>query len=95
MAFRHPRPAQWGLAFAEDHAVIVRDRFDEIGGGCLTITNGAEGVVEELAPMLAGRRLFYVDTEGRVDELLVKDGRFAGFKAGYPSLEAAVAALRT
>jgi len=47
-----------------------------------TVTNDAEGVVEEL--VASGRlrpfqRLLYYDTEGRLDELLVLDGRFAGF----------------
>ena len=45
----------------------------------LTITNGAEQVVEELAPILNGRRLEYIDSDGRRDQLLVKDGKFAGF----------------
>lgn len=48
----------------------------------LSVTNGAEIVVEELAGRLNGRRLFYIDTEGLTDELLVQDGQFAGFKAG-------------
>ena len=46
-----------------------------------TITNAAEEVVAQMAPQLKGRRLFYVDSEGDVTELLVKDGLFAGFKA--------------
>jgi hypothetical protein len=45
----------------------------------LTVTNGAEEVVAELAPMLNGRRLEYYDSEGARDQLLVKDGKFAGF----------------
>lgn len=45
----------------------------------LTITNGVEQVVEQLAPFLRGRRLEYVDSEGMLDEIKVKDGRFAGF----------------
>jgi hypothetical protein len=36
-------------------------------------------VVEDLASMLNGRRLFYYDSEGELTELLVKDGKFAGF----------------
>jgi hypothetical protein len=44
-----------------------------------TITNDAEGVCETLAPMLQGRRLEYLDSEGNRDQLLVKDGKFAGF----------------
>jgi hypothetical protein len=45
----------------------------------LTVTNGAEIVVEELAPVLNGRKLLYIDSEGNRDQLLVKDGKFAGF----------------
>ncbi len=45
----------------------------------LSITNGAETVVEELAERLGNRRLEYIDTEGQRDQLLVKDGKFAGF----------------
>ena len=44
-----------------------------------SITNDAEAVVEALAPQLKGRRLEYYDSEGQRDQLLVKDGRFAGF----------------
>lgn len=44
-----------------------------------TVTNGAETVVEELAPMLFGRRLEYYDSGGSRGQLLVQDGRFAGF----------------
>ena len=45
----------------------------------LTITNDAEHVVEAMGPTLRGRRLFYYDSEGELTELLVKDGKFAGF----------------
>lgn len=46
----------------------------------MTITNAAEEVVAEIAPRLGSRRLYYIDSEGRLDEIVVKDGRFAGFK---------------
>lgn len=45
----------------------------------LTITNGAEEVVRALSGMLRGRRLEYIDSSGQRDQLLVKDGLFAGF----------------
>lgn len=45
----------------------------------MTITNGAEAVVLAMAPSLAGRRLEYIDSEGQRDQLLVKNGKFAGF----------------
>lgn len=46
-----------------------------------TVTNDAENVVRKLVPLLDGRRLFYFDSEMELDELVVKDGRFAGFRA--------------
>jgi len=56
----------------------------------LTVTNGAEDVVEELVKMgrlPAGRRLYYYDSEMILDELMVKDGKFAGFKPGPKTLK--------
>jgi len=45
----------------------------------LTITNGAEEVVAELLPMLNGRRLEYIDSDGYLAEIKIKDGKFDGF----------------
>jgi len=45
-----------------------------------TITNGVEEVIAELLQMLQGRRLLYFDSEGDLAEILIKDGKFAGFK---------------
>lgn len=51
-----------------------------------TITNAAEEVVAELSPrMLNGQKLLYYDSEGQVDELIVKNGQFAGFAPGPKS----------
>ena len=51
-----------------------------------TVTNCAEAVVAELTQLgklPTGRRLFYYDSEGSLDEILVKEyGRFAGFGPG-------------
>ncbi len=50
-----------------------------------SVTNDAEHVVLELdlaRKLSVGRRLFYVDSEGREDEILHKDGRFLGFAPG-------------
>lgn len=46
-----------------------------------TITNAAEDVVEELREKLNGRRLLYYDSLGDLDEILIEDGRFIGFKS--------------
>lgn len=50
-----------------------------------TVTNDAENVVLELAKqgkLPAGRRLFYYDSENDLDEILIKNGKFAGFAPG-------------
>jgi len=50
-----------------------------------TVTNDAEAVVMALASqgyLPNGRRLFYYDSEGALDEILVKDGQFVGFAPG-------------
>jgi len=49
-----------------------------------TVTNAAEETVRELAGRLDGRRLFYYDSEGQLDELKVKNGEFAGFAPRGP-----------
>lgn len=50
-----------------------------------TITNDAEHVVQVLLASFTlqpGQRLLYYDSEGQLAELLIKDGRFAGFAPG-------------
>ena len=50
-----------------------------------TVTNGAEEVVDALVKshiLEDGYRLLYYDSDGNLDELLVKDGLFAGFNPG-------------
>jgi hypothetical protein len=51
----------------------------------LTVTNAAEEVVEDLVRaqrLPNGRRLLYFDSYGQLDEIVVRDGKFAGFKRG-------------
>jgi len=48
----------------------------------LSVTNDAEGVVELLVKsglLDNNRRLFYYDTNNNLDELVIKNGKFAGF----------------
>ncbi len=62
--------------------LVIRDR-NELGH--LSVTNDAEAVVAYLfraGTLRDGRRLFYYDTDGNLDELLIKDGKFAGFAPG-------------
>lgn len=48
----------------------------------LSVTNDAENVVKELVErgrLPEGRRLLYYDSDGYLDELLIKNGEFDGF----------------
>jgi len=50
-----------------------------------TVTNDAEAVVIELAGngfLPEGRGLKYYDSEGEFDEIVVKNGKFVGFRPG-------------
>jgi len=49
-----------------------------------TITNDVESVVRELAKGLGDRKLFYVDSSGIIDRILVLDGKFNGFSPDKP-----------
>ncbi len=66
--------------------VYFNDRYIHIldagGGRRMTITNDAEAVVAEVASLYPGRRIFYTDTDGQIDELLHNAGKFAGFAPG-------------
>lgn len=48
-----------------------------------TVTNDAENVVETLIKaglLTEGRPLYYFDTEGQLDEILIEDKHFIGFR---------------
>lgn len=52
----------------------------------MTITNAAEEVIAEVQRQygIGNRRVFYYDSEGELAEMLVKEGRFAGFAPAAP-----------
>ncbi len=79
------RHAEYVVDEVTDERVVITDT------GYLsnhpTVTNDAENVVERLVAagqVIPGRRLFYYDSQGALDELLVSwpNGRFAGFAPG-------------
>ena len=47
--------------------------------GGRSVTNDAENVVEYLYGVYGNRRVFYIDSEGVLDELRHKNGVFVGF----------------
>jgi hypothetical protein len=82
---RHPQANYAIVENIPGKPLVIRDLgpWDQY----MTITNAAEFVVEELfeAGLLDNRRLFYYDSEGDLDELVIKDGRFYEFAAGGPT----------
>lgn len=70
--------SQYDVVATSVDAVVIKD----VGVHCKSVTNDAENVVSRLAHMLAGRRLYYFDTMGNLDEILIKNGQFNGFAPG-------------
>ncbi len=65
----------------KDGFFVIRD----VGNGNMSVTNDAEDVVRRLIDVRAlkpGQRLLYFDSDGQLDELKIKDGKFAGFAPG-------------
>lgn len=62
--------------------ILIRDL-----GTCLSITNDAENVVRKLFAdglLEPERLLYYIDTNGEVDQLEHDGKKFIGFKPGGP-----------
>jgi len=78
-----------------DYAVIKETEefifIEDTGGnhGSRTVTNDAPFVLKKLCDEydLKNRRVFYKDTEGRIDEIVHKDGCFCAFAAGHKGVE--------
>lgn len=72
--------AKYTVESQNNEILVIRDA----GKGQMTVTNDAEAVVEDLeeSGLLRGRKLLYYDSDGRLDELKHKDGKFAGFAPG-------------
>lgn len=69
--------AKYEVVSDKDDMLIIRDVGHNLGHP--TVTNDAESIVADLAERLGARRLFYIDSEDQLDELVVKDGKFCGF----------------
>lgn len=83
------RHARFEILMVSREKILIRD----VGPWSQypTITNDAENVVAEMIAdikyngffiQLGNRRSFYEDSEGKIDELVVRDGKFDGFKSG-------------
>lgn len=72
--------ASFIVVSSDERSITIRDMSGENGGK--TITNDADAVVEFLDSRWPGRRIYYYDTEGALDELQHVAGRFCGFLPG-------------
>ena len=67
--------SSFSITEIKDDRVIILD--NNMGGE--SVTNDAENVVEYLYNIYGNRRIFYIDSEGILDELRHTKGEFVGF----------------
>lgn len=68
------------LSESTDECLVINDAGPH--SRCKTVTNDAESVVQVLIErglLPPGRRLEYYDSDGQRDQIVIVDGRFAGF----------------
>jgi len=64
-------------------SIVIRDRCEQ--HQCISITNAAEDVIEDLFTnglIHRGKQVFYIDTMNEMDELCHDGTRFTGFAPG-------------
>lgn len=73
--------ANYSIVRSDAESITIRD---EGGPTNASVTNDAENVVQEMLTLhgLGERRLFYYDSQGDLDEIVVVSGEFAGFRRG-------------
>lgn len=80
-------PIEFGYINGADYDIKITTKeyvyIEDLDNGWWTITTNVEGVLYNLRDKLKGRKLFYKDTEGNIDEILYEDEyTFIGFKVG-------------
>lgn len=63
--------------------ILLEDKCQDYG--CMSLTNAAELVIQDLLEKgltSAGKKVYYIDTEGRIDELCHDGKRFTGYAPG-------------
>ncbi len=79
MALKKQNRSAYQVISATPSQIVIIDC-----GGDVSVTNDASRVVDELFKSyngLTGKRIFYRDSLGTFDELVVADGIFAGYRA--------------
>lgn len=67
----------------ESDAIWIEDLSNSVG--CMSVTNAAEEVIQDLIAnglLSPGKRVYYTDTDGNIDELCHNGVAFTGFAPG-------------
>jgi len=70
--------AKYEIIDNTEHLITIID----VGLTCISVTNDAEWIVSDLSKkgyLTEGKKLRYFDSSGENDEILVRNGIFAGF----------------
>ena len=67
--------SSFSITEIKDDRVVILD--NNLGGR--SVTNDAENVVEYLYNLFGNRSIFYIDSDGVLDELRHNNGNFVGF----------------
>lgn len=71
----HDSRADYKIVEETENYIYIEDQ----NLGNRSVTNDAINVVADLAAHLGDRRLYYRDSLGDIDEIMVKDSIFSGF----------------
>lgn len=82
---------RYSIFLLERFYVVIKDEYDD-SNPTSTITNSVERVVIDLykhniITNSDDKKLFYIDTDGRIDEIVYNKDKFINFKFGYDNLE--------
>ena len=86
MKTRSPFGAEFVAVAVEDDYIVVKD----VGHltGCKSVTNDAEAVVEliikDFGDDFNNRKIYYIDSDEQLDELVHDGEKFTGFHFGAP-----------
>lgn len=67
-----------GLSFDGDGRIVIW--VEDLGGPFMSVTNNAEGVVQDVVKKYGDHPIVYKDSEGKWDQLQHKGGVFSRFR---------------
>lgn len=73
----------------KDNFILLQDLLYNSKDSYTSVTNDAKNVVKFIVEKYnaENKQIFYIDTDGRVDELLHDGSKFIGFRFGYNNID--------